>query len=71
MHYGDENQKLVGWQIVNQATDMNPDNMTSWEIYTQDYVLHWMADLPLSEKPNWRLLPIFEGDVEEPTFVED
>lgn len=58
----------VGWQIVETETDNPPEGMMTYELYTLDFCLGWLAASP-EERAKWRLLPCFEGDVEEPTFV--
>ena len=69
--YGERKLALIGWQIVSFSGDENPEGMASFEVYTEKFVLDWMANLPATEKSRWRLVPIFGGDIEEPTIMED
>lgn len=60
----------IGWQIVHRETDDPPDSQTTFEIYTLAFALDWLNN-NAEERALWRLLPIYEGDVEEPVFVEN
>jgi hypothetical protein len=42
--------------------------MGSYEVYPLDFVVRWFAGLTDEQKSDWRCIPIFEGDVEEPTM---
>jgi hypothetical protein len=55
--------KPIGYQVVDSNGDM-PEGMWSFEIYPLDACLR-MAQ---TDKQRWRLLPIYEGDIEEPTM---
>ena len=65
--FGPHKERLVGWQIVDGDTDDPPPGMHTYEIYTLNFVLDWLAD-PEVDRSYWRLIPIFDGDVEEPVF---
>lgn len=58
--------ELIGWQIVGAYTDNPPTGMATFEVYTLDDVLRWLVQQP--NRANWRLLPVYEGDVEEPNY---
>lgn len=58
--------KLIGWQIVHTETDNPPNGQMTFEIYQLEDVLGWLL---AHDRKEWRLLPIFEGDVEEPTHM--
>ena len=69
------NNKLIGYQIVsNDGKNELPSCFYSFEVIEDVGVAElWL----LYEKKNpehglfrWVLLPIFEGDVEEPTFID-
>lgn len=61
-------RQQIGWQIVHVETDDPPPHMDTYEIYPIDFVVRWFAGLSNDQKPLWRCLPVFEGDVEEPRF---
>ena len=58
----------MGWQIVQLGTDDPPPGMATYEIYTFAFVLKWI-EAHLNDVPGWRLLPIFDGDVQDPVFI--
>jgi hypothetical protein len=66
---------VIGYQIVHCEDDNPPPGMHDWEVYSLDYCLEWIdnnrgkTDLNLDWQC-WRLCPIYEGDIEEYTFVE-
>ena len=67
--------KLIGYQIVsNDGKNEIPNLFHSFEVIADAYVAEkWLAlekANPENGKFRWVLLPIFEGDVEEPTFIE-
>jgi hypothetical protein len=61
--------KPIGWQIVATETDDPPESMVSYEIYSLEFCLKWLQ-AESRNRASWRLLPIWEGDVEEPSFPE-
>ena len=66
---------LIGYQIVsNDGKNELPSCFHSFEVINDAYVAEkWLAmenANPEHGKFRWVLLPIFEGDVEEPTFIE-
>ena len=63
-----KNPALLGFQIVSTETDDPPEGMTTYEVYPLTFVIDWLRNRPDEEKPDWRLLPVFNGDVEEPVF---
>lgn len=68
--HGRTKKRHVGWQIVNTETDNPPAGLMTYEVHTDlAAVLAWFADLVNPQ--HWRLIPIFEGDVEGPCFIED
>lgn len=64
----DQNQeKIIGYQIIHDDTnDLHPDMEGSFCIYSKE-----QCEEILSKERNksFRLLPIHEGDIEEPTFM--
>jgi hypothetical protein len=66
---------IIGYQIVsNDGKNEIPDPFYSFEVISDVYIAQRWLEL---EKANpecgefrWVLLPIFEGDVEEPTFLD-
>jgi hypothetical protein len=61
--------KIVGWQIVHRETHDPPDDQATFEIYSFDFVSSWHDK---QEDPSeWRLLPIREGTIENPVFVDE
>jgi hypothetical protein len=61
--------EIVGWQIVHKETFDPPDNQATFEIYSFDFVSSWRDK---QENPSeWRLLPIHEGTIENPVFVDE
>jgi hypothetical protein len=62
-----EGLKIIGYQIINDDTnDLHPDMEGSFCIYSKE-----QCEEILNHEPNksFRLLPIHEGDIEEPTFM--
>ena len=59
--------KIQGWQIVATETDSPPEGMTTFELYSLEFCLGWL--LAMDDRIKWRLLPIWEGDVEEPILI--
>jgi hypothetical protein len=58
-------RKRVGYQVIDPATDEMPDGWVSFGIYS-------LADcrrVIKEDKDRWKLVTIFEGDIEEPTFM--
>jgi hypothetical protein len=60
--------RCIGFQIVEVGTDNPPDDMTTSQVYPLDFCLDWFRALTVAQKPYWRLLPIFDGDIDAPTF---
>lgn len=63
---------LLGFQIVETESDNPPEEMTTYEVYPLSHVIAWLREQ--NEPSRWRLIPIFNGDVDEPVFpygVED
>ena len=61
--------KIVGWQIVHKETRDTPDDQATFEIYSFDFVTSWRDK---QENPSEsRLLPIHEGTIENPLFVDE
>lgn len=64
-----EPPQIIGWQITHRDTDDPPDGHATYELRTLDAVLAWLATA--DDHGVWRLLPVREGDIEEPFFIED
>jgi len=66
---------LIGYQIVsNDGKNNIPEEFYSFEIF-KDIIMveNWIRWEKHSEKNGffkWVILPIFEGDIEEPTFIK-
>lgn len=58
--------KLIGYQIVHRETDNPPWGVGTYEVYPLDVCLGFLESH--QERGLWRLLPVYEGDVEEPEF---
>jgi hypothetical protein len=57
-------KRPIGYQVVDSNGNY-PDGFYSFEILKLSAALF----LVQQNKKRWRLLPIFKGDIEEPTFV--
>lgn len=70
LHDMSSKPRLLGWQIVKSMTDELPLHMRTYngqtKVYSLMYALAWM--LQQDARDEWRLLPIYEGDVTEPVF---
>lgn len=71
LHHECDQRELIGWQITNLNRSENPEGMMSFEVYSRAFVDNWMASQTPTERARWQLLPIYEGDVEEPTIIGD
>lgn len=78
IHYSNEvfeddepRPSLIGYQIVHSETDNPPAGMTTYQVFRPDFVIDWFGKLSDDQKPYWRILPIFEGDVDEPRMMPD
>lgn len=60
--------KCIGWQIVQTGTDNPPCGMYSYQVYDLDFCMAWLSK---SVRSRYRLLPVFEGDIDNPTFVHN
>ena len=56
---------LLGFQVVDNNNDIHPDMDASFCIYSLEDALAMFK----SDKVRWRILPIYDGDVEEPTLM--
>lgn len=66
--------KLIGYQIVsNDGKNEMPDNHLSFEVITDiSKLVLWLKNEKKksgNSKFRW-VLPIFEGDIEEPIFID-
>jgi hypothetical protein len=59
--------KLLGWQVTHRDHDHPPVGMRTYEVYTYNAVMTLIANF--ADRPEWRLLPVYEGDVDEPKMV--
>ena len=58
-------RRRLGYQVIDPAADEMPDGWVSFGIYS-------LADCRRvinEDKDRWQLVTIFEGDIEEPTFM--
>lgn len=64
----DSTEEPIGWQITNRDTDCPPVKMMSFEVIRDlKQVLWWIRSQPIPGE--WRICPIWEGDIEEPKFI--
>jgi hypothetical protein len=57
-------KRPIGYQVVD-GNGNYPDGYYSFQILT----LRESLSIFQKDKKRWRLLPIFKGDIEEPTFI--
>lgn len=67
--------EIIGYQIVsNDGKNEIPDRFYSFEVIEDIEVAETWLKLekanPENGKFRWVLLPIFEGDIEEPTIID-
>lgn len=58
-------KKLIGFQMVNKQGAM-PDQHYSFEVFPLNHILTERLMMP--NPYDWVLIPIHEGDIEEPTI---
>ena len=59
-------KKIIGFQIVDKGKNI-PEGFYSFEVFINiDDVIQELVTL---QNKKWLIEPIFEGDIEEPTFV--
>lgn len=58
---------ILGYQLVN-ADSETPAEFTSFEILSREVVESWQREH--ADAVNYQVLPIHEGDIEEPSFVD-
>jgi hypothetical protein len=58
----------IGWQIVNCDTDDPPPGMRPYQIYSYSFVMDWFRSA--EDRHEWRLLPVWDGDVEDAIFTK-
>jgi hypothetical protein len=58
------NRKRLGYQVIDAANEM-PRGWVSFGIYTLADCRRAIAE----DKERWQLVTVFEGDIEEPTFM--
>lgn len=56
--------KPIGYQVVNKNDEIHPDMDASFCLYSLK-----QAKAMKGTSRKWKLLPIYEGEVEEPTFM--
>jgi hypothetical protein len=61
-------RRPIGWQIVHRDDDDPPPGMFTFEVYSYDFVIRWFNNA--EDRYEWRLLPIWPGDIEEPVFKQ-
>jgi len=59
--------KMLGWQITHRDNDNPPPGMMTYEVFDYNTVMTVLANL--NDRPEWRLLPVYEGDVDEPKVL--
>jgi hypothetical protein len=68
-------KKIIGYQIVsNDGKNELPDAFFSFEVFIYFEVIELWLSLEKANPENgefrWVISPVFEGDIEEPTFIE-
>jgi len=59
-------KKIIGFQIVDKTQNI-PEGFYSFEVFVHmDDVLEELQQL---QNKKWLIEPIFEGDIEDPTFI--
>lgn len=59
--------KIIGYQITNNANEI-PKEYWSFHVLGVNEINRWFTiNYKIAQK--WHIIPIFEGEVEEPTFV--
>lgn len=59
--------KLLGYQVVNENNELHPKMNGSFCVYSSEQARKMIDDQNMYNK--WRLLPIYEGDIEDPTIM--
>jgi len=57
---------LIGWQIVEVYTDNPPRGMSTFEVYPLEDCLRWLTSCTDSTRVQYRLLPVYDGDIQKP-----
>lgn len=61
-------KKIIGYQLVD-SNNMTPEGMASFIVYRYSTVRAMKETLGKNYK--WKIIPILEGDVEEPTIEQE
>ena len=68
-------EKIIGYQIISKDRTEMPDCFWSFEVFADKGIAQKWLDLeklnPEHGEFRWKLVPVFEGEVEEPTFIEE
>lgn len=59
--------KLLGYQVVNENNELHPKMNGSFCVYSSEQARKMIDDQNMYNK--WRLLPIYEGDIEDSTIM--
>jgi len=68
-------KKLIGWQIESRVLQTNPDVCPSFLVFSdpQELVYFFTSEdyKDYSDDPynNWIVVPVFEGDIENPVIA--
>lgn len=60
-------KKLLGYQVVNKDNEIHPKMDGSFCVYSWEQASKMIDDQ--NEYDNWSLLPIYKGDIENPTVM--
>lgn len=67
-----DKEKPVGYQIEAVGSDHEiPDGFPSFAILNKKAVANFFEGMCKGEAAQWEIVPIFEGDIEEPTFIKE
>ena len=59
-------KKIIGFQIVDRDKNM-PDEFYSFEVFVN--IADVIKELQQLQNKKWLIEPIFEEDIEDPTFI--
>jgi hypothetical protein len=60
-------KELIGYQVVNENNDIHPKMANTFSVYSHSDAVEMQSDS--NNKTNWKIVPIYEGDIENPEFM--
>jgi hypothetical protein len=60
-------KELIGYQVVNEDNDIHPKMANTFSVYSHSDAVEMQSDS--NNKTNWKIVPIYEGDIENPEFM--